>query len=337
MGRTRLFVMGAVVGVVIASGGRLDADPASGDQALAERLFEQGRDLAKRQQWAEACPKFEASLRHDNALGARLNLANCYAHIGKLASAWGLYRDSADLAQRAGDTRRRDYALKQAAALEPRLSTLRISVPAGSRIGGLEVLRDDAVLDPSTWNTALPIDGGRYRISARAPGRAEWSSGIEVAAERHAEAIEIPELRPAELGRSEQGMSERKGAGAERGPRPSVWSTKRKLALGVLGGGVLAVAAGGVLGISAKREQREAHALCPDPELACEAADRANALIRSGHDRALGADVAFGVGAAAMIAAGMLWFTVAPESRRSIAIAPSVSPGQIGITASRRF
>src|SRR5882757_2183430 len=93
----------------------------SDSSVLAEQLFNEARDLVKANKWAEACPKFEASLRYDPVLGTRLNLATCYEHIGRLASAWGLYRESIDAAKKAGDAKRADYAQKQATALEPRL------------------------------------------------------------------------------------------------------------------------------------------------------------------------------------------------------------------------
>src|SRR3954452_3723875 len=108
--------------------------------SLAEQLFNQARDLAKAGKWTEACPKFEASLRYDPALGTRLNLATCYEKVGKIASAWGIYRDAAELAGKAGDPKRRDYALKQAVALEKRLPKLTITAPA--QTAGLAVTRD---------------------------------------------------------------------------------------------------------------------------------------------------------------------------------------------------
>ena len=194
-----------------------------------------------------------------------------------------------------------------------------------------------------TWNKPLPVDGGTYQISARAPGNAEWSSSITVAAERDARMIEIPRLRPAELGgpKLEPPRAIVERAPSPRPPAPreprAVWNTRRKLAVGIAGGGALALVAGGVLGVSANGKERDAHALCPDPRLPCDDADRANALLRSGHDRAIGADVAFGVGAAAAIAAGVLWFTGAPESPRRVVVVPAASPGQILITASRSF
>src|SRR5580765_4001995 len=117
--------------VLLVAAGRTQAQ--SGDSsAIAEQLFNQARELAKVNKWAEACSKFEASLKYDPVLGTRLNLAACYEHIGKLASAWSLYRQAVDLASQAGDAKRRDYARRQAASLEPKLPRLVITAPPDS-------------------------------------------------------------------------------------------------------------------------------------------------------------------------------------------------------------
>ncbi len=200
---------------------------------------------------------------------------------------------------------------------------------------------------------ALPIDGGTYQISARAPGNATWSSSVVVAAERDARSLEIPKLRPPEARPPEPRPpeprlpAEPERASADRAPSPpvppadrgsgGVWSTKRAIAVGAGGVGVLALAVGAALGVSAKSKQRDAKALCADPALACDEADRANELFVSGHNRAIGANVAFGVAAAAAVAAGVLWVTGAPESRRSVAIIPGASSGQVFVTAGGRF
>ncbi|TMQ08064.1 MAG: hypothetical protein E6J90_41555 [Deltaproteobacteria bacterium] len=117
----------------------------------------------------------------------------------------------------------------------------------------------------------------------------------------------------------------------------AVWSTKRKVALGVATGGALALVAGTVLGVSAKTKQSDAHALCSDPQVACDSSRQANDLVHSGHTLAIDANVAFGVGAAAAIAAGVLWFTGAPESHHAVTVVPSAASGQILVTAHGSF
>src|SRR6185312_16344577 len=64
--------------------------PGAAQDAMA--LFRQGRALAERGDWAGACPLFEESHRlQPDAIGILLNLADCQAHTGKLASAWSNY------------------------------------------------------------------------------------------------------------------------------------------------------------------------------------------------------------------------------------------------------
>jgi hypothetical protein len=320
------------------------AQPAAGAQA--EVLFRQGKQLLEDGKIAEACAAFDASQKLDPAVTTTLNQANCREKNRQLATAWGLYLEVARRTRgvaTAASQQMHEVASERAAQLEPRLSTLRIAIPVERRADGLEVLRDGEALDPATWNQALPIDGGTYRITARAPGRREWSGKVMVAVERDAKTIEIPELPPAE---PDETTPEPAPARADEQPVPeasaagepgTLWSGRRKLAVGVAGGGVVALAVGGVLGVSSRSKQRDAEDLCPDVQLSCDEADRANDLVQSARSRAIGANVAFGVGAAAAIAAGVLWFTGAPESRRSVAVAPSVSRGRVLITASRSF
>jgi hypothetical protein len=60
-------------------------------------------------------------------------------------------------------------------------------------------LRNDEPVDPGAWNKPLPVDGGTYQITARAPGNTDWSSTIAVGVEHDAWAIEIPRLKAAAL------------------------------------------------------------------------------------------------------------------------------------------
>jgi len=161
--------------------------------AIAEQLFNQARDLAKANQWPEACSKFEASLRYDPVLGTRLNLATCYEHIGKLASAWGLYRESIDLAKKAGDVKRRNYAQTQVAALEPRLPKLIISAPAKPP-AGFVVRRDGTSIDAGALGVALYVDPGAHEITASAPGFEAFTQTVTLG-EAKAEVLAIPNMK----------------------------------------------------------------------------------------------------------------------------------------------
>ncbi|HET7500120.1 MAG TPA: tetratricopeptide repeat protein [Kofleriaceae bacterium] len=325
------------------------ADSSSATQA--ELLFHRGKSLMADGKLAEACAAFDASQELDPTVPTLLNQANCRQQNGQLATAMGLYlevvRQTRTQTTRAA-RQMQATASERAAAIEPRLSTLRITVAADRQIAGLEILRNGELLDPATWNQALPIDGGRYQIAARAPGKLAWSIEVTVATERDARTVEVPVLgEPAPTPRRPDPPTTGPAPapiGSPDAPAPappataahSMWSTRRKLAVGIGAGGAAAAAVGGVLGVMAVHRRDDAHALCPSPQIACDGAPRANDLIRSGHDLAIEADVAFGVGAAAAIAATVLWLTGAPESH-GVAIAPAASTGQIGVIASGRF
>lgn len=113
---------------------------------------------------------------------------------------------------------------------------------------------------------------------------------------------------------------------------------RRKIAIGVGGASVIAVVAGAILGESSRTKQDDAFKLCTDPERPCRDAARANALIQSSHSRSQEANLAFGAGAAAAIAAGVLWFTGAPDAEsRRVGVVPRILPGEAGLAVEGRF
>jgi hypothetical protein len=317
----------------------------------ADVLFQRGKDLMAAGKIAEACAAFDESQQLDATPATMLNQANCREQNGQLATARALYLEAARQTSSTTDARAKKMhasATSRAAKLEPQLSTLRISVPAASLVGGLEVSRDGATVAPTSWNEALPIDGGTYRISARAPGRVAWSGTVTVAAERDAKVVEVPRLPEPPR------MPEPRVAGTDAPPprttltppsetprmavtEETTWTGTRKLAVGLAAGGVAGLATGSVLGVLSNRKRSDAEALCPDPRRACDAADRANPLSTSASHLAIGADVAFGLAAGAATAAVVLWMTGAPESQHGVAITPAASPGQLVITASRSW
>src|SRR6202023_3380435 len=114
----------------------------AGDVATAQVLFDEGRRRMAEHDYANACPKLAESQRLSPAVGTEFNLADCWEHVGKLASSWAAFLDVADLTHRRGEREREQAARQRAAALEPRLGRLIIDVPAARRVANLEVTRD---------------------------------------------------------------------------------------------------------------------------------------------------------------------------------------------------
>jgi hypothetical protein len=171
------------------------AEPAAADQAVAESLFRQGRELLAGGKTSAACDKFVASLRLDPAIGTLLNLGICHAAEGKTATGWAELVEAAAMARRAGDAEREALARGKAAALEPQLS--RIVVRPARPVVGMEIHLDGRALPPGSWGSAVPVDPGPHAVDANAPGRRPLEEVVVVGAGPVAVAVDIPELDPA--------------------------------------------------------------------------------------------------------------------------------------------
>jgi len=309
---------------------------ASAQNADAEALFSEAEALETAGKIPEACDAFEASNRIEPRAGTLIRLGQCRETQNRLVSAWSAYKDALT---RAKDPAKRQLAEQRVAALEPRLSYLTVLVPDESRVEGLVIKRNNKELDAALWNRAAPVDGGVYTITGHAPGHEEWSTTVEVANEGDKSSIEVPrfkELR--KLVDETQGGPVKGPVEGEDDTGPSMFTGKRKAALGVAGVGVVALAAGAVFGMQAKSLKNEAFDLCPDPNMACANAAEAQEKNDSGHSKATIANISFGIGGAAVIGAAVLWFTGAPKATSErVGVHPTLAPGYSGVDVLVRF
>lgn len=299
----------------------------------AEALFRDGRQLIKAGKVAEACAAFEGSERAEHNVSTVMNLADCREKNQQYAAAWALFLQ-ADSQTRSDATKQtvNGTAKRRAKALEARLSYLIINVPDESRIPDLIVTRDGAPVDPAEWNRAIPADGGSHVIAGKAPGHESWQTTITLRPESDKQSVEVPRFKalPVILHREAPRTVERAAAA----PEPPLWTTRRKVALGVAGGGAAVGIAAIVLGAGAQSLRNDAVATCPpsacSPDDARAAADK-NDRARS---RAMLANVGFGVAGAAIVTGAVLWLTGRP-SASTVAVAPL--PSFNGIALSRSF
>jgi hypothetical protein len=183
--------------LLIAMVTRVDAQPSS---AQAEALFRQGKQLMGQKKFAEACEAFDASQKLDPSIATMLNQADCREQNGQLATAWGLFLDAERQTRSSSDRSAANLgkvATQRAAKLEARLSKLTIVVAADAKLAGLQVMRNTDAVDSATWNRELPIDGGTYTITAKAPGHKDFSTSITVGVEKDAKSVTVPKLADA--------------------------------------------------------------------------------------------------------------------------------------------
>jgi hypothetical protein len=165
------------------------------DAAGAATLFKEGREAAKRGDYAAAHPKLAESLRLDPATGTLINLADCEEHLGRLASAWQHYGLAGESLPRDDD--RLPLVQKRIAALSPRLPRLTVVLAAGAPREAT-VTRDGVELGAGSLGAALPVDPGQHTITVAAPGRAKQSFPASIR-EGEAKQIEVgpgPPLPP---------------------------------------------------------------------------------------------------------------------------------------------
>jgi len=281
-------------------------DAASGDaaerRAMAEMLFFTARGLMEAERYAEACTKLAESHRLDPASGTLLNLAVCHEKEGKIASAWGEFRQAIVEARRAGRADREALAREHADALEPELPLLMIAVPPAAQQPGLQITRNGVRLAPASWSTALPVDPGTVELSLRAPGFEPSVQSI-VIARRERLTMTVAPLEPLPV--------------AE--PPPVYWTRRRKAGLGLLVGGALVGGFGGVAGVRALQQRKQSDRSCPifDGERRCtqagvHAMDQAKRW-------ALLADVGLAVGVVGLVTGTWLFVTGDAERARASA------------------
>ncbi|MCX5741827.1 MAG: tetratricopeptide repeat protein [Proteobacteria bacterium] len=102
--------------------------PLSPTAAEADRLFEEGRALAKAGDHAAACDRFARSLELDHSIGTELNLADCHEKLGHRREAWRLFTSAATASAKSADAKRTQFARERAAAVAALLTTVVVKV-----------------------------------------------------------------------------------------------------------------------------------------------------------------------------------------------------------------
>jgi hypothetical protein len=222
------------------------------ESTAAETLFQEGKRLLDQKDFAHACPKLAESYRLESATGTLLALAICHEGEGKTATAWAEYNESAARSKREGRREREQAAMQFAGELQPKLSTLTISISeAVARSGALTVKRDGVAVDASTWGAAVPVDPGEHVVALSATGKKPWSKTIVVGSVSDRQTVVAEPLEDALL---------------EPGPPVEATSTRTSMVqqagLIAAGAGVLGIGIGTYFGIKAIHENNSSSDGC---------------------------------------------------------------------------
>lgn len=306
---------------------RAYAEASAAQKAAAESLFDDGLRAMKSGHFVEACPKLEESQRIDPGIGTLLYLGECYEKTGRNASAWATFREAASTAQAQGETDRSRIAAQRADRLQSGLSKLTIRVaPETAQLSSLRVTRDATPLASALFGVAIPVDPGKYRVTASADGYQSYETELEVNPGGDNKSLEIPALKalptpapstlntttspaqaapPATSSASAQPNSNDSGTNGN-GLRNAAYVSG---ALGVVGLGI-----GSYFGVKAISKNSDAERYCPDGNR-CNA-PQGESYTNDAKHAAVISNIAFGVGAA-FVAAGVVLYLVREPAHQS--------------------
>ncbi|HTJ81898.1 MAG TPA: hypothetical protein VL400_09235, partial [Polyangiaceae bacterium] len=148
------------------------------DVAGADALFSEAKALAGKGDYAAACPKFEASQNLGPSLGTLLNLADCYEHVGKLASAKKRWDEAAELAKAKGDDRLA-FATDRATAIAAKVPKLTLRITSGAET--LAVAVGGEKIPDSRWGLPLEVDPGKVDVTVSRGDAVLDTKTVEVA------------------------------------------------------------------------------------------------------------------------------------------------------------
>ncbi|WP_437670438.1 tetratricopeptide repeat protein [Sorangium sp. So ce131] len=352
--RRRLACALAAASLSLASARAEAGDPtvARKEQVLA--LYQAARQLLSTGRTAEACALLEQGRRLDpTAINLLLRLGECLAAAGRTAGAWNVYAEAAAVAKSAGDPRAA-RAAALAEALAPRLSRLEIAVPEGGAAPGLEIRRNGVVVLPALWGQAIPVDPGPHAIEAWAPGRKRWSAVRAVPPDGARVVINVPPLEPeqparalpAALPAASPAALPAPPPGAARRPPPAPapalagdrdldggGRAQRAIALATGGAGLVGLGLGAAFGAEALADRNASNRGHCDAQNRCDAAGVA--LREGAQSAATASTVAFSAGAAALLAAGLLFWTASPRPAGApsprVAASATAGPGAFSL------
>jgi hypothetical protein len=322
----------------------LAAPGAHADDRNAAHLYNEGWQLYKDKQYAEACPLLERSLAESAAIRTRGALALCYEAAGKYASAYNTWRAVAEQAAGAGATEAATLkrAVEKTEQLAARITRMVIE-PADSP-AGLQVWLDGRLLAASELNAPVPVDPGEHTIEARAPDRVDWKSSFQIVASDAGETRRLPiePLAPSKPVRVAQPPPPPPPTRVVEEPPPTAVVEQRPpippfkiAAVATASAGVVAIAVGTIFALRARSNWHDAKALDCDGKGVCRTQE-GRALVNDAGSKATIGTISFVAGVALIGGGAAIWFLAPPPRNSEPAVTPDVSVGRGGAHVSLR-
>lgn len=290
-------------------------------RSRAAKLFDEGKALLARGEVAQACAKLEESDAAEPSVGTHGLLAACLERQGKLASAWSAYLETASRASRVRDDRAA-YATERAAALEPRLPRLVVSV-AGVKDATVTV--GTRTLGPDQLDVPTFVDPGPTVVEAVAPDGRRIARTMEATIGQSLRVeLAFEEPRPGAVVPPAAGADTAAGEGEHGFP---AWPGFVGLGVGVAGLTVMGVF--GAVAVSRNATSDDLAQTCASSGASC---DEGREERESASDAAGIATAGLVIGAAGLASAAVLFIVHAssgpdaPGEEAGVHVEPAISP-----------
>ena len=279
---------------------------AQAPQEEADRLFAEGRELLTvKKDPKAACEKFEAAIKLDpTATGTMLNLGLCYENLGMFATSIRWFRKAQTAATENQLVVYEEAAKDHTSIISPKVPILKLELTGPN---DLEVFVDGAPIAATEYGR-IEVDPGAHVIEARASGMRPARRTIQIAAAEHqVVALAVTEPLPVFVDRG---------------------TTRRRVALGVAGGGALTLGASLAYNLVKRGAQRDAR----DPF------DEERFYAAQDDMRTIGTGLF--VAGSALVVAGAILYLTAPGLEPvtpSAALSPVVSSDRVGFAVRGSF
>jgi predicted outer membrane protein len=288
-----LHAAGLAVSLLLAPVAAGAAGPA--DQAAAVELFKEARKLMESGDYEHACPKFTEAQRLLPTPGTMLSIGLCYEKAGKLASAYGAYKEAEVFARKAGADGHEAEAQQRAAALALKVAKLAIIVPPAAKVQGFELRRDGSVIGEAQWGSPMPADTGWHQIEATAPGKKAWATFVRIETDGSSASVNVPVL-PADVPVN----------------APPTWGAQRITGVALAGVGLVGIVVGSVFGVKTRNKNSDSLLHClPNDVTSC---DASGVALREDAYAASRLSTGTFIAGGALLVAGAVTFFSAPSA-----------------------
>jgi len=322
-----------ILAIALASPPASPGDPTPAELAEARDKFQKARHLEDGGQWSEALELLQRVAEVKMTPQVRFHIALCEENLGRLVSAINGFELAADEAKQSGAlaTDVQENAPARAEALRKRVPHIHLTVKG--RLTSSRILLDSAAVAPALVGSNIPVDPGTHAVDVETDGKNAFHKEVTLA-ERAMEDVELPIDDPEKTaGTTPAGSPTTAATVAPPAVKSEGLSFPPPLPVLIAGGvGVASLIGAGVFFGLRQSTISEVRDTCTDPDHDRGCDDRKKDVADRGATYTIVGDVLVGVGAAGVLAAGVLWFAVpslgqsgsnAAPNRTSVRVAPT--------------